>query len=98
MTSPYADWKRDGLASLLKLAKALCSIVTTFAGIIRSKYSDQPNILALLAAIEAVCQLLPDAIADYDAFSPEDDPYPADTATLAGIDENAPDAPEPDII
>ena len=93
--SPYADWKKDGLASLIKFARLLCGIVSAWAGVIRSKYADKPNILALLTAIETACGLLPDAQTEYQALASEDPAIPSDPSGLAGINPAA-DAP-PDI-
>jgi hypothetical protein len=95
--SPYANYRRDGLNRLLKLAQALCAIVTTFAGIIRSKYEGNPNIIALLAAIEAVCELLPPARDEFESI-PSDDPLPPTNSTdITGINPNAPPAPSPEV-
>ena len=97
MTSPYADWKRDGLDKLMKLARLVCALVSQFAHIIRSKYAGNPAIIALLTAAEGLCELLPAAQAEFDAMPADDPAYPSDPSTLNGIDPSAPPAPEPDI-
>jgi hypothetical protein len=98
MTSPYLDFKRDGVDKLLRLAKGLCVLVQSFAHIIRSKYSGNVAIIALLTAVEGVCALLPDAQAEFDAFGSEDASFPSDPSTLNGINPSAGEAPEPDIV
>lgn len=98
MTSPYADVKRDGMNSLLKFAKLLCAIVQSFGAVIRSKYADNPAIIALVTAIDAVCALLPEAQAEFAEFPSDDGLPPSDPSEALGIDENAPPAPDPEII
>lgn len=94
--SPYADWKRDGLSTLIKLARLLCNVVTSFAGIIRSKYADKPAIIALLTAIELACDALPDAQEEFRAIGSDDPEIPSDPSGLAGINPSAPAAGDPD--
>lgn len=95
--SPYADWKRDGLTKLVGLARALCTLVQTFGGIIRSKYADNVAIIALLTACETVCNLLPEAITEFDAISSDDPLPPSDPSTINGINPDAPEPPLPEI-
>lgn len=94
-TDAYDDFKRDGLDKLIKLAKVMCATVNTFAPIIRGKYRDNVAIIALLEAISAVCSLLPEAQAEFDAFPPDDGLPPVDTSNIVGINPNAPIAPTP---
>ena len=90
MPTPYSDYKRDGLTKLLKLGHFLCQTVSTFKAIIEAKYANEPRIIALLTAIEAVCALLPDAQTAMSEFAPDDDVPPTDTTTIAGINPDAP--------
>lgn len=92
--SPYAEYRRDGMNKLLDIARTLCAIVQTFGAIIRSKYADYPNIIALLTAIDAVCALIPDAQADFDAIGFDDPAFPADPQAIEGIDPSAPAPPD----
>lgn len=93
--SPYADWKKDGLTTIIKAARFLCGLVNQFGGIIKSKYADNPAIVALVIAAETLCAALPAAQAEFDAI-PSDDPLPpSDPSTTPGIDTNAPEAPDP---
>lgn len=94
MSSPYMDWKRDGLTRLVALARALCALVTTFGHIIRSKYASNVAIIALLTAAETLCAALPGAIAEFDAISSEDPLPPSDPSGLPGINPEAPEPPE----
>jgi len=96
MPSPYESYNRDGLNKLIKLARAMCIIVTTFAAIIEAKYNDKPNIIALLNAIKAVCLLLPDAQNEFDAIPSDDPAFPIVSSEIAGINPDAiapPDEP-----
>jgi len=98
MTSPYADWKKDGLTTVIRLARGLCVVINRYGGVIKSKFSENAAIVALVVAAEALCAALPEAQAEFDAF-PSDDPLPpADPSMTAGIDENAPAPPDPEII
>jgi len=95
-TDAYDDFKRDGLDKVIKLGQTICRTVTTFAPIIRGKYRNEPTIIALLSAIEAVCAVLPDAKATLDAFPSDDGLPPADASNTLGINPSAPPAPDPD--
>jgi hypothetical protein len=94
MTSPYADWKKDGLKKLISLARVLCTLVNNFAHIIESKYSASPPILALLTAAKALCAALPSAIIEFDAIGYEDPLPPLDPSMLPGINPEAPAPPD----
>lgn len=95
MTSPYADWKKDGLTVLLRVARTLCGIIQQWGGVIKSKYSENTAIVTLVELAEALCVALPSAQAEFDAY-PSDDPLPpTDTSTILGIDPSAPAEPDP---
>lgn len=55
MPVPLADREKDGVATLLKLARALCFAVNKFAPIIRAKYGSNAALMAALAAAETMC-------------------------------------------
>lgn len=89
-----AAQKRDGMTTIINLGKTMCRLVLSFKPVILAKYSTVPSIVALLSAIEAVCELLPAAESDWydpsgDNTIPSDDP-----SEIAGIDPEAP-APPP---
>jgi hypothetical protein len=77
---------KSGAASLMKNAQALCRIVNASAPIIRLRYPDRVDLLALLSAAEAVCTLLPPAQAEqvaadaatYDFDIADGDPIPGE--------------------
>lgn len=94
MTSPYIDWKKDGLKAVMTAARVVCRLITTYGGIIKSKYAVYAEIVLLVNLAEALCAQLPAAQEDLDAFSFEDAPIPSDPSTLAGINPAADDAPE----
>lgn len=96
MTSPYADWKKDGLNTLLKISRSICAVMTKWGGVIKDKYADQPDIVAMVVALEVVCGLLPAAQAEYDAFPSDDGLPPSDTSTILGIDPSAPPTGDPE--
>lgn len=99
MASPYADYKKDGMDRLLKLGRALCALVLTFAPVIRGKYGANVAIIALLTAVENLCPLIGDAEAEFLALGSDDPPIPSDPSTLTGINASAPESGEPtDII
>lgn len=97
MPSPYDEFKRDGVNRLLKLARAMCVLVNAFAAIITTKYRDFPAILALVVAIQNLCQLLPDAEQEFVAIASQDSPIPPDSGDIAGINPEAPPPPDPDV-
>lgn len=97
MTSPYFEWKRDGLSTMIKVARFMCKLINEWAHVIESKYAEKPHILLLLGAAQAMCELLPAAQAEFDAFGFEDAPAPIDPSEMAGINPDAPDAPDPEI-
>lgn len=91
----YALRKVDGLASIVKLGKAICRITQAFSPIIKAKYPESPNILALLTAIDAVCALLPDAQAEMNADTGDNTDI-AGEADIAGTNPSAPDPVYPE--
>lgn len=97
MPSPYSDFKRDGLDKIIKLAQVLCRLVLAFKAVIEDKYSGYPVIIALLASIESLCDLLPEAKTAFDSIGAEDDPFPEDTGDLAGINPLASPPPDPEV-
>jgi hypothetical protein len=97
MPSIYDNYQRDGVSSLLKLARALCNLVNTFAPIIIAKYPDVGSpIRLLLAAAQNLCVLLPAAIVEADLYTGSNDPLIADPDNALGINPSAPPAPDPD--
>lgn len=91
----YQNTKRDGTNKLINLAKALCRLVATFKPIILNKYKDNANILALLAAIDTVCQIVPEAEAEFMDLQGQNDPIVSDPENTPGLDPSAPPAGEP---
>lgn len=86
---------RDGIDKIVKLGKAICGIVATFTPILITKYPDNETIQGLLAAIAAVCALLPEVEAEFLIETGLND-IPLDTPNLiAGINPDLPAAPEP---
>lgn len=67
MANPYADYEKTGYKRMLDLAKTLCKLVALWEVVIRAKFPDSAPILALLDAIKALCLLLPEADAAYQA-------------------------------
>jgi hypothetical protein len=95
-TSPYADWKKDGLSKLIALASLLCGLIQKWGGVIKSKYADNAAIVALVLAAEALCAALPPAKEAFDSFSFDDSAIPGDTSTLPGINPGADPAEDPE--
>lgn len=88
---------RDGIDKLVKLGKAMCGIVATFAPLLIKKYPDNPTITGLLAAISAVCALLPDVEAEFLIETGLNDDPLEDPAGINGINPSLPPASAPDI-
>lgn len=71
---------RSGATTLLRLAQGLCLIVSVSAPKIRARFPTRTALLALLAATEVLCDLLPAAMseqaaadaADAGTFDPSD--------------------------
>lgn len=87
---------RDGIDKLVKLGKAMCGIVATFTPLILKKYPDNETINGLLAAIGAVCALLPDVENEFLIEGGTNDVPLEDPAEIAGIDVTRPPAEAPD--
>jgi len=96
MTSPLADFKRDGMSKLIGLAKVMCFTVTRFKPVILAKFGSNIAIVGLIEAIEAVCSLLPDAENAFLAIHLDETPPPNDPADIAGTDPDAWSALPPD--
>jgi len=88
---------RDGIDKLVKLGKAMCALVATFAPLLIKKYPDNPTIIALLAAISGVCALLPEVESEFLIDTGLNQDPLEDPATIPGIDPGKPAAPEGDI-
>lgn len=56
---------KDGIDTLVKLGKRMCSIVALFAPLLHKKYPDNELIPLLLAAIATVCNLLPEIESEF---------------------------------
>lgn len=73
---------RSGATQFLRFAQTMCRLVNVAAPIIRARFPDRTALLAALTAAEAVCELLPAAVAEQaaaDAMTPEAfDPPPED--------------------
>lgn len=84
----YDNRQRDGISSLLKLAKQMCLLTNTFGPIIEKKYRNSPSVLAALEAARAVCAIVP--ALDTVANNPEGDYVPPeDPADWPGVDPSA---------
>ncbi|HEY9664894.1 MAG TPA: hypothetical protein V6C65_41165 [Allocoleopsis sp.] len=95
MTSVAGFPDRDGLKKLITLAKAMCVTVATFSAILTRKYPGNETIVALLAAIAAVCALIPDLENEFLIPGGDNDPVLDDPAGTPGIDPSAPPAASP---
>ena len=97
MTTPYANVERDGMTTIIKLAKQLCRIVSAVRHILQGKWGDNPTVMLLVEAIEALCPLI--AAAEIEAISigglnevPDDD-----FGNIVGISANKPPAGDPNL-
>lgn len=64
---------RSGANQFMAFAKTMCRLVLVAAPAIRGRYPTRTALLAVLTAAEAVCELLPAAMAEQaaaDAFDP----------------------------
>lgn len=95
MPVSYADYKRDGMTTMLELGKALCKLVLAFAPIIRGKYSGNTAIIALLIAVENLCPLIGDAETEFNSLETDDLVPPVDGDVPDGIDVGAPPSGDP---
>lgn len=94
----YDGVQRDGFATIMKLARLICTANNTFGYILRNKKRDFPAIQALLDALDLVCAALPAAAADMITGGNNDAPL-EDPTTIPGVDTSAPiwvgDVPDP---
>jgi hypothetical protein len=95
MTKIAGQPDRDGLDKLVKLGKIMCATVAAFTPILLKKYPDNDTIAALLAAINAVCLLLPEVENEFliptgDNTDPLEDP-----TGIPGINPSLPPAADP---
>lgn len=94
MSNPavYDNRQRDGVASIQKLARQMCGVVSWARPIIELKYRNNTAMLALLTACEALCAALPAADA---ALIPEgENDVPIENPELIpGTNPSAPAAP-----
>lgn len=97
MSVNYAAMQRDGMTTIIRLAKALCKIVSAVKHIIQGKFPDSEPILVLLAAIEALCPLIADAEMAAIEMGGDNDVPLENPDEIAGIDPTRPPAPEGDI-
>jgi len=88
---------RDGLDKLIKLAKAMCQTVALFAPILIAKYPDNALITALLAAIQTVCNLIPEVEGTFLIDTGQNEPIIDNPESIAGLDPTAPPAVPSDI-
>lgn len=96
--NPYEDYQRTGMDKMIKLAKVLCRLVQTFKVVIDAKFPDNVAIQALMTAILALCPLIPEADAEFQAFILSQTPPPADAGDTVGINPEAPAAVPPDFV
>lgn len=96
MSNPavYDSRTRDGLASLRKFARLICGVTSWAAPIIELKYRNNAAVLALLAACQEVCNLLPAADAALIEGGANDEILD-DPLSIPGIDPAAPAPPAP---
>jgi hypothetical protein len=95
MSIQYENIKRDGVSTLVKLAKALCRIVIALGSIIRGKYPDDGAVIILLNAIEALCPLIADAEIEADLLTGDNQPVLDDPSETPGINPGLPPAADP---
>lgn len=97
VANPYEDYKKTGMDKMIKLAKVLCRLVQTFKVVIDAKFPDNVPIQALVTAILALCPLIPDADAEFQAWELDATLPPADAGDTIGINVDAPPAEPPDL-
>lgn len=98
MANPYADYEKTGYKKLLDLAKTLCRLVQQWEVVIRAKFGDNVAMMALLTAVLALCELLPAADAEYQAFTLATTPPDETSEETAGYDPSADEPLPPDYI
>jgi len=88
---------KDGIAKLVKLAKAMCATVALFSGIITKKYPDNELIGQLLAAIAVICALIPEVESEFLENTGDNSDVIENPEEIGGIDPTAPPAVPSDI-
>ena len=96
-SNPYEDYQKTGMDKMIKLAKVLCRLVATFKVVIDAKFPDNVAIQALMTAILALCPLIPDADAEFQAYQLDVTPPPSDAGEIIGINPDATPASPPDL-
>lgn len=87
---------RDGIDRLVKLAKLICTTVLAFESLLRAKYPDNVTIIALITAIKAVCDLIPEVENEF-LISEGLNTVPLDSPEeTAGINPSADPSYDPD--
>lgn len=89
MPNPYADYQKDGMDTLLNLCKAMCRIVQQWEAIIREKYGENEQLIALLDLTLELCALLPAADAAFKEISLDQTPPENVAEETAGYDPDA---------
>lgn len=85
--------QRDGVTSIINLAKTMCRLVNTFKPIILQKYGENVAIVGLITAIDGLCEALPAAQSAF--YDPQGDNIDiAENPELTpGINPAAPEPP-----
>lgn len=94
MSTPANLPERDGIASLLDLAKKSCTLLNTFGFLIEQKYPNGTAVNAFYVAAKAVCALLPEAQAEWYEPGGQNEPITENPELTPGINPAAP-APPP---
>ena len=87
---------KDGLRKLVTLAKAMCATVAAFSALLLKKYPNNETIIALLAAIAAVCALIPEVESGFLETTGDNQDITEDPDSAAGIDPSADPSLPPD--
>lgn len=85
--------KRDGMTTIINLAKTMCRLVQLFKPLILQKYSGSAPIMALITAIDGLCEALPAAQSDFYDPQGENSDIEENPEETPGINPGAP--PEP---
>jgi len=86
---------RDGIDRLVKLGKAMCAIVAAVSPLLLLKYPNNETIVELLAAIGAVCLLLPTVEAEFLVEEGTNEIPLESPELIPGINPSLPVAPDP---
>lgn len=87
--------ERDAGNKIVKFAKILVTLVTTFGGYLKQKYGADSPIGLLIDAIIALGALLPDADALVVEYGGNNDTPETDPEHIIGIRPGAPEPPDP---